>query len=144
MKVGDILRTKGSRVVTVAPHITIDTLAHRLMLERIGAVPVVDDAGRVHGIVSERDLVTGLAQNGPALGEKTVEALMTTNVVTCGPEASVKEVMQLMTARRVRHIPVVDHGKLIGIVSIGDIVKNRLDDMEMETNVLRDALIAAH
>jgi CBS domain-containing protein len=144
MKVGDILRAKGNRVVTVAPHITIDALAHRLMLERIGAVPVVDDSGRVHGIVSERDLVTGLAQNGKALGEKTVDALMTTNVVTCGPDASVKEVMQLMTARRVRHIPVVDREKLVGIVSIGDIVKNRLDDMEMETNVLRDALIAAH
>lgn len=144
MKVGDILRTKGTRVVTVAPHITIDALAHRLMLERIGAVPVVDDSGRVRGIVSERDLVTGLAQNGPSLGEKTVETLMTTNVVTCGPEASVKEVMQLMTARRVRHIPVIDREALVGIVSIGDIVKNRLDDMEMETNVLRDALIAAH
>lgn len=144
MKVGDILRIKGSRVVTVAPHITIDALAHRLMLERIGAVPVIDGTGRVTGIVSERDFVTGLAQHGAALGEKRVDELMTTNVVACHPDASVKEVMQLMTARRVRHLPVIDEGKLVGIVSIGDIVKNRLDDMEMETNVLRDALIAAH
>ena len=144
MRVHQILRMKGSKVVTVAPHITIDALAHRLMLERIGAVPVVNEDGRVVGIVSERDFVTGLAQHGPALGEKTVEDLMTTNVVSCSPDAGVKEVMQLMTARRVRHLPVVEHGRLIGIVSIGDIVKNRLDDMEMETNVLRGALIAAH
>lgn len=144
MKVREILQAKGDRVVTVTPHTSCEALAHRLLMEGIGAAPVVDGDGAVRGIVSERDLVRGIAQHGAGLGEMHVEALMTPNVITCEPDSSVKDVMRLMTLRRVRHLPVMDAGRLVGIVSIGDIVKNRLDDMEMEANVLRDALIAAH
>lgn len=144
MKIREILKAKGDRVVTVAPHMSVDALARRLILEGIGAAPVVDEDGVVRGLVSERDLVGGLTRHGARLGELTVEELMSPNLVTCGPDTGVREAMQIMTLRRARHLPVMEGGRLVGIVSIGDIVKNRLDDMEMEANVLRDALIAAH
>ncbi|MGI9381585.1 MAG: CBS domain-containing protein [Methyloligellaceae bacterium] len=142
MQVKSILKAKGSRVVTVSPLTTIDALAHRLRLENIGAVIVSSDGASVDGIISERDVLRGLAEHGADLLAMSVVDLMTRGVQTCRPDADVKEVMRLMTQKRIRHLPVVDGGRLLGIVSIGDVVKNRLDDMEMEANVLRDYAIA--
>jgi len=104
---------------------------------------VVSEDGRsVLGIISERDVVRGLAERGPRILEAPVAEMMTRQVVSCGPRDTVKQVMAEMTKRRIRHIPVLADGVLCGIISIGDVVKNRLEEMETETNVLREAYIA--
>lgn len=142
MKVEELLRSKGTHVVTVRPHDTIDALVHRFKLEKIGAVVVSSDGERIEGMISERDVVRGLAEQGNALLERHVSDEMTRQVVTCAPDDSVKDVMRKMTQHRIRHLPVMERGKLAGLISIGDVVKNRLEDMEMEANVLRDYIIA--
>ena len=146
MQVREILSHKGTRVVTIRPDATVATAVHRLGLERVGALVVSEDGTMIAGIISERDVVRGLAEDGAAiLGiDRRVGDLMTRHVVTCHPDDQVKTVMAEMTRRRIRHVPVVDGGRLVGIVSIGDIVKSRLEEMELETLVLRDAYIAAH
>jgi CBS domain-containing protein len=103
---------------------------------------VSEDARTVLGIVSERDVVRGLADRGPSIMSEPVSAVMTRDVVTCTPRDGVKQLMAEMTRRRIRHLPVLSDGRLCGIVSIGDVVKNRLEEMETETNVLREAYIA--
>lgn len=138
MKVEGILRSKGSRVVTASPHATIGSIVQRLHEERIGALVVIEGE-RVLGIISERDVIRGLAERGPAILERRVTDLMTGLVSSCGREDTVKHLMSEMTRKRIRHLPVIENGVLCGIVSIGDVVKNRLDEVEMETNVLRDA-----
>jgi len=142
MKVSEILNTKGTGVITVRPSETIDALVHRLKLEGIGSVVVSSDGVTIEGIISERDVVRGLADHRDRLTAMHVSELMTRSVATCTPGDNVKDIMRTMTQRRIRHLPVVEAGKLIGIISIGDVVKNRLDDMELEANVLRDSLIA--
>jgi CBS domain-containing protein len=146
MQVREILAAKGQRVVTIRPDATIATAVHRLALERIGALVVSEDGSTIAGILSERDIVQGLAQDGGAImgTDRRVADLMTKNVTACRPDDQVKAIMAEMTRRRVRHLPVVENGRLIGIVSIGDVVKSRLEEMELETLVLRDAYIAAH
>ncbi|NNE23538.1 MAG: CBS domain-containing protein [Rhizobiales bacterium] len=138
MKVEQLLRGKGSKVVTVGTHATIDILARRLRMEKIGAAVVSDDGETVEGIISERDVVNGLAEHGAQLRAMMVSELMTRNVITCKLEDDIGDIMHLMTQKRVRHLPVLEHGKLAGVISIGDVVKNRLEDMQMEANVLRD------
>jgi CBS domain-containing protein len=142
MNVEGILRAKGATVVTIGPDATIDDLVHGLREERIGAMVVSKDGTSVLGIISERDVVRGLADRGPRILEAPVADLMTRDVVTCAPGDTVKQVMAQMTKRRIRHIPVLADGVLCGIVSIGDVVKNRLEEIETETNVLREAYIA--
>ena len=142
MRVSEILTAKGAAVTTVRPHETIDALTHRLRLEKIGSAVVSSDGTHIEGIISERDVVRGLAEHREALLAMSVSDLMTVSVATCTPDDSVKDVMRTMTQRRIRHLPVTEDGTLVGIVSIGDVVKNRLDDMELEANVLRDSLIA--
>ncbi|MCP5082366.1 MAG: CBS domain-containing protein [Alphaproteobacteria bacterium] len=142
MNVSDILQSKGDRVVTVRPSETIDVLAHRLKLEGIGAMVVSQDGKTIEGIVSERDVAHGLAEHGASLQGLCVSDLMTKNVVTCSPDDSIAEVAKIMTKRRVRHIPVQLDGVLVGLVSVGDVVKQRLNEMELEANVLRDYAIA--
>ena len=142
MTVQNILNEKGTKVATVRPHETIGTLVHKLKLENIGAVVVSQDGKRVDGIISERDIVRGLAAHGAELLSMRVDKLMIRDVLTCAPEDSVKDVMQTMTSRRVRHLPVVEKGKMVGVVSIGDVVKDRLQDVEMEARVLRDYITA--
>lgn len=145
MKARDILDKKGRRVVTIRADASIETAIHRLALERIGALVVSKDGEIVEGIVSERDILHALAREGGAIlgpGRQVAE-IMTRAVRTCGPEDSVKHLMDTMTRYRVRHLPVVEDGRLIGLVSIGDVVKNRLEEMELETNVLRDVVLAA-
>ena len=141
MDVERILRSKGATVVTIRPDATVADLVHGLREAKIGAMVVSEDGWHVDGIVSERDVVRGLAERGPGVLDLTVSEVMTRDVATCSPHDSVKAVMAEMTLRRVRHLPVVLDGTLRGIVSIGDVVKNRLDEMETETGVLRDAYI---
>jgi CBS domain-containing protein len=144
MKVADILDKKGRRVVTIRSDASIETAVHRLALERIGALVVSEDGEALEGILSERDILHALAREGAAIlgpGRRVAE-IMTRAVRTCGPHDSVKHLMDTMTRYRVRHLPVVENGRLIGLVSIGDVVKNRLEEMELETNVLRDVVLA--
>jgi CBS domain-containing protein len=141
MNVDGILRAKGAAVATIRPDATVRDLVHGLREERIGAMVVTEDGRSVLGIISERDVVRGLAELGPKILDAPVADRMTQNVVSCRPGDGVKQVMAVMTQRRVRHLPVLCDGVLCGIISIGDVVKNRLDEMEMETNVLREAYI---
>ena len=146
MKVREILDAKGRGVVTIRPDATLSAAVHRLALEPIGALVVSDDGLRVAGILSERDIVTGLARDGADLlaAGRRVADLMTRNVVTCGPDDTSRQLMAEMTRRRVRHLPVVEGDRLVGIVSIGDVVKSRLGEVELEATVLREAYIATH
>ena len=146
MKVREILDAKGRGVVTVRPEASVSTVVHRLVLERIGALVVSEDGRHIAGVVTESDIVRALAAAGAAAvaSGRRVAELMTRNVATCTPEDTVKRVMAEMTRRRVRHLPVVEGGGLAGIVSIGDVVKSRLEEVELEADVLRDAYIAAH
>ncbi len=142
MKVKAMLAVKGSKVTTTRPYATIATVIRMMKLEGIGALVVSDDGEALGGIISERDIVRGLVDHGHELLEMRVAELMTRAVKTCTPEANIKEVMAEMTRSRVRHLPVFDDGKLRGIISIGDVVKNRLEELETETNVLRDYAIS--
>ena len=140
MNVEQLLSGKGRKVVTINTHATIDILTKRLRMEKIGAAVVSDDGETVAGIISERDVVNGLADHGAALRAMMVSELMTKNVFTCKPDDDIRDIMRLMTQKRIRHLPVLEHGKLTGVISIGDVVKNRLEDMQMEANVLRDVI----
>jgi CBS domain-containing protein len=144
MHVADIIRTKGAAVVTVRPDVTVDHLAQRLRMQRIGAVIVSESGTSVDGIISERDIVRALAEHGPATLAMTVADLMTKGVVTCAPSDTISHVAKVMTQRRIRHVPVMEGGKLAGIVSVGDVVKFRMDELELEANVLRDYAVARH
>jgi len=144
MKVETILQSKGSRVVTVAPQAAIRVAIGRMMLEHIGAVVVSRDDQTALGILSERDIVRGLAAHGAAVLDMTAQDLMAPGMTTCTRRDSVQEVMVKMTNTRMRHLVVVENGRLCGIVSIGDVVKNRLQEVELEANVLRDAYLATH
>ena len=144
MKVSDILGSKGNAVTTIRPEAKISTVVRRLKLEGIGAMVVSEDSVQVVGIISERDIVRGLAEDGADLLEKRVLDLMTSPVKTCTLDANIKEIMAVMTRSRIRHLPVVEDSRLVGIISIGDVVKNRLEEVELEADVLRDAYIASH
>ncbi len=144
MKVSDLLGSKGNAVATIRPEAKISTVVRRLKLEGIGAMVVSEDSVQVVGIISERDIVRGLVEDGADLLEKRVLDLMTSPVKTCTLDANIKEIMAVMTRSRVRHLPVVEDSRLVGIVSIGDVVKNRLEEVELEADVLRDAYIASH
>jgi Predicted signal-transduction protein containing cAMP-binding and CBS domains len=143
MKVADILRIKGSVVKTVAPHETALLLSGHLRAEQIGALVVSTGGNANDGIVSERDLAYGLATHGARLPTIPISELMTKAVVVCSPEDSVTDVMKLMTQRRIRHVPVKDGDQLVGIISIGDVLKHRLGELQVEANVLRDYAAAA-
>ncbi len=144
MKVEDILKGKGHRVATMRPESAIDTVIHRMRLDRIGAVVISSDGSTIEGILSERDIVHGLVEHGAALLKMTAADVMTHEVITCRLQDSIKEVMAKMTHRRIRHVPVLERGELAGIVSIGDVVKHRLEEAELEATVLREAYIATH
>jgi len=137
MNVETILREKGSWVATVHPELPISKVVAKLNRERIGALVVSEDGASVDGVVSERDIVIGLARYGADLLSQPVEMIMSREVITCDPDDSVSDLMAEMTNRRIRHFPVVTDGRLSGIVSIGDLVKSRLDEVEFEANSLR-------
>ena len=143
MDVASILRSKGSSVATAPPEATITDIAAKLKEEKIGALVVSDDGLKVLGIISERDIVRGLADHGLDLLEKRAEELMTAEVMTCTPNDTTGDLMAVMSEKRIRHIPVTENGELCGIVSIGDVVKDRLDEIEREANALRDYVTKA-
>ena len=138
MQIAQILKNKGDRVVTTRPDATIGAVVQTLRSERIGALVVADETGDVVGIISERDIVRGMPEHGAALFNMCVADLMTRDVITCAPEDPLVSVMQEMTEGRFRHLPVLRDGTLIGIVSIGDAVKSRLQELETETSQLRE------
>lgn len=138
MKVADILKTKGSAVETVRPDETALELSEQLRAERIGAAIVSADGSSIDGIISERDLAYGLAAHASRLPTVVVERLMTKVVVVCSPDDTINEVMSVMTRERIRHLPVKQGNHLVGIISIGDVLKNRLSEVQLEAEVLRD------
>lgn len=144
MKVTSILKTKGREVVTVRPEATIATVVQELTGKSIGAVVVCEDGVNLFGLVSERDIVQALRFYGARALDLRASDIMVRRPVTCQLEDSITHVMAQMTRHRVRHLPVAEGGRLQGIVSIGDVVKHRLDELEMETNILREAFLARH
>ncbi len=144
MKLDIILNGKGHEVATIAPSATVNDLLAILSAKRIGACVVSRDGNAVDGMVSERDVVRHLVLTGPSILDGPVSAIMSTVVQCAPPNAAVTDIMALMTERRVRHIPVVDDdGTLVGIVSIGDVVKNRLGELEGERNALFEYVTTA-
>jgi CBS domain-containing protein len=143
MNVETILRTKGRSVATIRPDESIGAAVDTLISLNIGALVVSADGENVDGIISERDIVHALARHGPGLSSLLVAEVMTRPVVTCDPTESVGELMAEMTNRRIRHLPVVQDGRLCGIVSIGDLVKNRLDEIEFEASSMRSFIAGA-
>jgi CBS domain-containing protein len=138
MRISDVLRVKGAQVVTITPDTTVRGLLTVLAEERIGAVVVSLDGTSVDGIVSERDVVRALALRGAAVLSEPVAAIYTADVHTVTPSTELEEVARMMTERRVRHAPVVLDGDLRGIVSIGDVVKSRIGELETERAALSD------
>lgn len=138
MQVSVLLQAKGSEVVTVGPDTSTADVVATLAHHRIGAVVVSADGARIDGVLSERDVVRALAGDGPSVLDEPVSRWMTTDVVTCQPESTVEELMGVMTDRRIRHVPVVVDGHLAGVISIGDVVKDRISALEQETKVLHD------
>lgn len=143
MLIRQILGSKGGEVVATGPQATIAEVAGLLKAKRIGAIVVEDATGELCGIISERDLARGLADHGAALLDMQVHQLMTAEVVTCSPADGLEKLMQTMTEGRFRHLPVVEDGKLVGIISIGDVVKYRLKELEDETHMLQDYIQSA-
>jgi CBS domain-containing protein len=138
MLVEHILRRKGRRIAIVDPEATIARALEILAQDNIGALPVVRD-DRIVGMLSERDVARGLVDRGAALLDTPVTDLMTTRLTTCRPETTIEELMTMMTMRRIRHVPVLgEDGSLAGMISIGDVVKCRLDELETEAQALRD------
>lgn len=144
MNVDAILKEKGRRVITMRPNSPLATVIRRMKLEHIGAVILSDDGATIDGILSERDIVNGLAERGVDLLECKAADIMTREVITCAPGDNIKQVMVKMTVQRIRHVPVMQDNQLAGLISIGDVVKHRLQEAEMETTILRDAYLAAH
>jgi CBS domain-containing protein len=143
MTVARILAGKGRHVATVAPEQTLHEVSVLLSTQGIGALVVTDHDGRVVGIISERDVVRALAKRGPqALGDM-VEGHMTERVVTAGEGATINALMQKMTSGRFRHVPIVEGGRLRGLISIGDVVNHRLMEFEAEQRALKDYIATA-
>lgn len=142
MIVSAILKGKGSAVVTANPTDTLHQISKLIAEHRIGAVIVAEQDGRPLGIVSERDIVNALAASGARTLDKPASEVMTRNLLTCEPGNSIDELMTIMTNSRVRHLPVVEEGRLVGIVSIGDVVKCKLDEASAEVGLLRDYVMA--
>jgi len=140
MNVATILKAKGRSVTTVRPDQSLQDVANKLAARKIGAVVVVGENGIVDGIISERDVIRAVAERGTSALELHVARVMTRDVVTCTETSLVDELMEMMTAGRFRHLPVVEDGALVGIVSIGDIVKNHIATVEMEVSAMRSYL----
>ncbi|MGI9412104.1 MAG: CBS domain-containing protein [Hyphomicrobiales bacterium] len=137
MNVAGILRDKGEDIVTMNPDESLRETVQTLASQNIGAVVVTDDRDRVCGIISERDIVRAIAENGDRALEAAVKSFMTKNVVTCSKQDTVAELMTRMTEGRFRHLPVLEGERLVGIISIGDVVKQRIAEQEMEVEAMR-------
>lgn len=143
MTVKSILQSKGREVATIAPDATLGQATKILAEKRIGALVVTKPTGAISGILSERDIVRALAADAAGALKKPVSAFMTAKVKTCRDENSVNDVMEIMTAGRFRHLPVEKDGKLAGIVSIGDVVKRRIEDVMREAESIRAYIASA-
>ena len=136
MRLNEILRSKGDQVVTIPPDAAISELVDLLARHNIGAVIVSQDGSAIDGIVSERDVVRRLRGAGTDVLESAVSTIMTSTVFSVKPDDTVHELARVMTERRIRHVPVLDEGRIAGIVSIGDVVKSRIGELEFERNQL--------
>jgi len=136
-KVSSVLKNKGYDVVTVAPHQTVASVVKVLTQNRIGAAPVINEKGQLIGIISERDIIRGMSEHAEAVLTLPADQLMTREVKTCSPEDQLVDLMEVMTLKRIRHLPVIQNGVLGGIVSIGDVVKQRLEEVQSEAEYLR-------
>ena len=143
MSVESILKKKGTDVATIAPDASVKRAADSLRAKKIGAL-VVMQGDAVLGLISEREIVHAISRHGQTATSMPVSEVMQHAVITIPATETVAHAMSLMTRHRVRHMPVLVDGKLAGIISIGDVVKHRLEDLECETNVLRDAYMATH
>ncbi|WP_404293426.1 CBS domain-containing protein [Microvirga sp. RSM25] len=143
MIVNRILSLKGREVATIEPGRSLSEAARFLAERRIGALLIVDGDRPVTGIISERDIVRAVAMHGAKALDEPVSRFMTEKVVTCTGETSINDVMELMTQQKFRHIPVVESGRLSGIVSIGDVVKLRLEEVEAETQAIKEYIATA-
>jgi CBS domain-containing protein len=143
MTVKAILSRKGGDVVTIAPTANLTDAVKLLAERRIGAILVTGPDNRVAGILSERDIVRAVAERGHAALEETVGAVMTRKVTTCTEADTIAVIMERMTEGKFRHMPVVDQGKLVGVISIGDVVKWRVEEIEGESAALRDYIATA-
>ncbi|MFC7474319.1 CBS domain-containing protein [Dankookia sp. GCM10030260] len=143
MIIGSILKGKGAEVVSVRPDDTVLTVARRLGEHRIGAALVTDTAGAMLGIISERDIVRGMAAHGPGTTGLKAEQFMTRDLVTVTPQTLVIQALALMTQKRIRHLPVIVDGRLAGMISIGDLVKARIEEAEQEAEELKAYVTAA-
>jgi len=143
MNVTTVLSTKGSEVITINPTATLEQAIAVLTQHRIGALVVLGAEDRIIGILSERDIVRALAEHGAGALAQPLAQSMTRTVVTCAQSDTISEIMDRMTRGRFRHIPVVEQDRLVGIVSIGDVVKQRLTEMQQESEALRDYIQSA-
>ena len=143
MIVKAILAAKGSDVISIEPTATLETAVGTLSQHRIGALLVLGPDRRVIGILSERDIVRVLAQQGASVLAQPLSQIMTRKVVTCSPSETIGVIMERMTAGKFRHVPVIEQDQIVGIVSIGDVVKYRLQEMEHESAALRDYIQSA-
>lgn len=138
MNVAAILRQKGRAVTTASPSMSLLDVANKLAAKRIGAIVVVGARGEVTGIISERDIIRALSEGGPACLAQPISESMTRQVVTCQEADTLDELMAMMTAKRFRHLPVVTDDALVGIISIGDVVKHHVAEVEMEATAMRE------
>ena len=138
MNVAAILKQKGRAVTTIAPSNTLMEAAKKLAAKRIGALVVVGAGGEVVGIVSERDIIRSVGQHGPKVLDSAVAETMTRKVITCHEGATLDHLMETMTLHKFRHMPVVDDGALVGLVSIGDVVKHHIAEVQMEASAMRE------
>ncbi len=138
MRVIGVLKGKGSEVATIGPDQTLLSAAAELGRRRIGALVVTGADGSVVGIISERDIVASIAKGGAASLDRPVSEVMTVDVITCSSNDTMEQLMSAMTDQRIRHLPVVDDGALVGIVSIGDVVKRRVGEIQDEAKALGD------
>ena len=138
MIVSQILKSKGSQVYTVSKETTIVEISCLLADNRIGATVIIDENGSVEGIISERDIVRGLSKYGAKVLDMPAEDLMTKNVIMRGTDSHIDELMREMSNSRIRHLPILDDGELVGLISIGDVVKNRVEELQAEGDMLRE------
>lgn len=142
MNIAQILKAKGRAVSTARPETTLSEIIGKLAQKKIGAIVIVGENGKVAGIVSERDVIRRLGERGEAALAEPVSDSMTSTVVTCHESSTLEEMMEVMTQGRFRHVPVLEDGALVGIVSIGDVVKHHVAEVEMEVTAMRDYFAA--
>jgi len=138
MTVAHIIKEKGNRIVSVEQGDSIMSACKTLAQQKVGCVLVMDESGALAGVLSERDVARNLPHYGPALVDMPVLTIMTANVITCDYHDSIARVMELMTSKRIRHLPVMDDGNLCGMVSIGDVVKQKIAQAEAEAESLKE------